>query len=164
MQLRRLRLLLVDELQEMYMAEEMVAEELKRMEKGAADAELQALFRQHSERTHGQTARLESIFEKLKENPSGGHAKSMKTLLSESEDRMGDGGEAPVVDAALIATARRVQHWGLASYGSAQEFAERLKLDEVAGLLEQTVVEKQDTDAKLLALLKKIPITAEGEV
>ncbi len=163
MQLRRLRLLLVDELQEMYIAEEMVAEELKRMEKGAAAAELQALFQQHSERTKGQIARLELVFEKLKDNPRGGHGKSMKALLTESEDRMGDGGEAAVVDAALIATARRVEHWGIASYSSTQAFAQRLGLDDVAGLLGQTVAEKQDTDTNLAGLLKTIPTTAEGE-
>ena len=164
MQMRRLRLLLVDELKEMYIAEEMVAEELKRMERGAADAELRALFHDHSERTKGQTARLEQVFEILKESPRGGHAKSMKMLLSESEDRMGDGGPPTVVDAALISTARRVEHWGLASYSSAQEFAARLHLDEVAGLLAQTTAEKQDTDMKLHALAQKIPITAEGEI
>ena len=164
MQMRRLRLLLVDELQEMYMAEEITAEELKRLEKGADNAELRALFHDHSERTKGQIARLELVFEKLKESPRGGHAKSMKAMLGESEDRMGDGGPPPVVDAALIATARRVEHWGLASYSSAQEFAARLQLEEIAGLLGQTVAEKQDTDTKLHALAQKIPITAEGEI
>ncbi len=163
MQLRSLRLLLVDELEEVYIAEQMVREELGRMEKGAANMELKNLFRQHSQISKDQVGRLELVFEKLQASPRGGHGKSMKVLLSESEDRMGDGGDPPVVDAALIASARRTQHWGIASYDSAKLFAQRLGLDEVAGLLDKTAEEKRTTDARLADLATKIPVKGNDE-
>ncbi len=164
MQLRSLRLLLVDELEEVYIAEQMVREELGRMEKGASNMELKNLFRQHSQISKDQVDRLETVFEKLQASPRGGRAQSMKVLLSESEDRMGDGGDAPVVDAALIAAGRRIQHWGIASYDSARLFADRLGLEEVAGLLAKTVEEKRGTDNRLADLATKIPVKGNNEI
>ncbi len=164
MQLKSLRRLLIDELEETYIAEQMVREELGRMEKGAANMELKNLFRQHSQISKDQVSRLELVFEKLQASPRGGHGKSMKALLGESEDRMGDGGDPPVVDAALIAVGRRIQHWSIASYRTAQLFGRRLGIDEVAGLLGKTADEKRDTDSRLADLATKIPVKGNDEV
>ena len=158
MQLFTLRRLLVDELEEAYRAEQFVQETLPRMEKGAANAELKRVFEDEAAQNAEQLRRLETVFSILKESPRGGHAKSVKVLLSEFEDRMGDGGDPPVVDAALIAAGRRIQHWGIATYGASQAFAKRLDIDKVAGLLEQTLGEKQATDQRLAQLAAEIPV------
>ena len=163
MQLFTLRRLLVDELEEAYRAEQFVQEALPRMERGAANAELKRVFTDEAGQNREQIGRLETVFSILKESPRGGRGKSVKVLLSEFEDRMGDGGDPPVIDAALIAAGRRIQHWGIATYAAAHAFTERLELGEVAGLLKQTLDEKQATDERLARLAAEIPVKGGGE-
>ncbi len=163
MQLFTLRRLLVDELEEAYRAEQFAQEALPRMEKGAANAELKRVFKEEAARNAEQLKRLEAVFSLLKESPRGGHAKSVKILLSEFEDRMGDGGDPPVVDAALIAAGRRIQHWGIATYGANHAVAQRLQIDKVAALLEQTLAEKRTTDDRLAQLAMEIPLKGHDE-
>ncbi len=163
MQLKSLRRLLIDELQELYVSETMIEDALGRMESGADAKELKDAFRKHATDTKTQVQRLESIFEKLEASPRGGRGISMKALLRESEDRMGDGGDPPVVDASLIAAARRVEHWEIASYSSAHIFAECLKLSDVAQMLDQTLQEEKNADARLVELAKQINILGDDE-
>lgn len=163
MQMFTLRRLLVDELQEVYQAELIIQEGLPRMEKGAANAELKQAFAGEAEKAGKQIERLELVFSKIKDSPRGGHAKSMKVLLSEFEDRMGDGGDAPVIDAALISAGRRILGWGIASYASAEVFARRLEMGEVADLLAQTVSERQAVDNRLAQLAETIPVKGGDE-
>ncbi len=163
MQMFTLRRLVVDELQEVYAAELIVQEALPRMEKGAANAELKKVFTSEADRMGKQIGRLELVFSKIQDSPRGGRAKSMKVLLSEFEDRMGDGGDPPVIDAALIAAGRRILAWGIASYTSAQTFAHRLGRDEIADLLGQTLSEREATDKRLAELAGTIPVTGGDE-
>ena len=158
MQLRSLRRLLIDELQEIYISEELIADELKREVAGAQAPALQKAFQQHAGQTKGQLQRLETAFEILGDSPRGGHGKSIRAMLSESEDRMGDGGDQPVIDAALVATARRVEGWEIAAYSTALILAERLELDKIPSLLAQTLEEEQAMDARLAALAKEMPV------
>ncbi len=163
MQMFTLRRLLVDELEEVYRAELIVQEGLPRMEKGAANGDLKKLFTAEADQINEQIKRLELVFSKVQDSPRGGHAKSMKTLLSEFEDRMGDGGDPPVVDAALIAAGRRILNWGIASYACSQTFAKRLGMDEVAALLGQTLSERQAADSRLAQLAETIPVKGNDE-
>ncbi len=163
MQLFTLRRLLIDELEEVYIAEQIVKEGLPRMVKGAANEKLRQVFEQEIKTSAGQVERLERIFEMIQASPRGGHGKSMKVLLSEFEDRMGDGGDAPVVDAALIAAARRMQHWGIASYGTAHILAGRLALQKIPDLIKETLDEKQAMDTRLAELAKEIPVKGSDE-
>lgn len=158
MQLRSLRRLLIDELQEVYISQELIAEEVKRMVMGADAPALKKAFEQHAKQTTEQLQRIETIFEVLGANPRGGHGKSMRALLSESEDRMGDGGDPHVVDAALLATARRIEHWEISSYSTALILAQRLELDKIPALLAQTLEEQQAMDASLADLAREMPV------
>lgn len=155
MQLRSLRQLLIDELQEVYISEQLLGEAIGRMEQGADAKELKDVFRKHGEQTRQQIQRLETVFETLKDSPRGGHGHTMKALLRESEDRMGDGGAPHTVDASLIIAARRVEHWEIASYSTIYTFAQRLGLSEVADILDQILHEEQATDARLAELAQQ---------
>ncbi len=163
MQMLTLHRLLADELEEVYRAELIVQEALPRMEKGAANDDLKKVFTEEADKITEQLKRLELVFSKIAESPRGGRAKSMKTLLSEFEDRMGDGGDPPVIDAALIAAGRRILGWGIASYACSQTFAKRLGMDDVAGLLGQTLAERQAIDNRLAQLAETIPVKGNDE-
>ncbi len=161
MQLKTLRALLIDELQEIYVSETLVEQELGRMERGADAKELKEAFRKHAEETKVQLERLNNVFGLLKENPRGGRAGSMKALLQESEDRMGNGGDRHVVDAALIAIAQRIKHWEIASYGVAQTFASLIREPEIAELLGKTLSEEKATDSLLTNIAKEVNVGAK---
>ncbi len=149
MQLTTLRRLLIDELQEIYAAEAMIEDALGRLEKAASEEELVAAFKKFREQTRGHTGRLNEVFSRLEDNPRGGRGLSVKTMLREMEDRLGEGGDAHVVDASLILVAQRVQHWQIASYGACQMFAASLEQPEVAALLGKTLEEEKAADTQL---------------
>ena len=163
MQLTSLRRLLIDELQEIYISESLTSEALGRWVTGADAQPFKQALESHSSESKGQMARLETIFEILEDSPRGGHGKSMRALLSETEDRLGDAGDPPVIDAAVLAAVRRVEHWEIASYGTAHSFAERLGLGKVAGLLAQTLAEEQSMDSKLLELASRLPFQGSDD-
>ena len=93
--------------------------------------------------------RLEQIFDHLNESPRGKICEGMKGLLKEGDERIGEGGEADVLDAGLIAAARRVEHYEIAAYGSARTYAELLGEREAVRLLNETLEEEKAADAKL---------------
>ncbi len=158
MQLTTLNQLLVDEIQELYIAEQLIEDGLGRMVRGAAAEDLKKAFEHHAEESKEHTKRLETICEILEVSPRGGRGYSVKALLREAEDRMGDGGDPHVVDASLIAAGRRVEHWEIASYGVAQVFASALHRTEVADLLGKTLAEEQATDERLAAISQEVHV------
>ncbi len=163
MQLTSLRRLLIDELQEIYISESLTSEALGRWVQGANAEPFKKALDSHRSESKGQLARLETVFEVLEDSPRGGHGKSMRALLSETEDRLGDAGDPPVLDAAVLAAVRRIEHWEIASYGTAQIFAERLGLAKVAALLAQTLGEEQAMDGTLLELAGQLPFRGSGD-
>ena len=161
MELKSLRALLIDELQEIYISETLVEQEFGRMVRGADAKELKDAFSKHVEETKEQLERLNHVFALLKENPRGGRSRSMKALLEEAEDRMGNGGNRHVVDAALIAIAQRIKHWEIAAYGTAQTFAALLTEAEIAELLGKTLAEEKATDGLLTKIAEEVNVGAK---
>lgn len=149
MLLNSLRTLVVDQLQELYLAEMLIEQSLERLEIRATAPELKAAFHQHRLETRAHTQRLDKVFEHLSASPRGGRAPGLKGLLSEAEDRMGQQGDPEVIDAGLIACAQQVEHWEIAAYGTAHAYVLALDHAEVAALLAETLAEEKATDAKL---------------
>lgn len=66
-----------------------------------------------------------------------------------------------VRDAALISACQRVEHYEMAGYGSAREFAKLLGESEVAGLLEETLAEEKNADKTLSVASKQVNTQAK---
>lgn len=162
MLLKSLRGLLVDQLQEVYLAEVLIEEALARLEIAATHPSLKAAFHEHDAQTKVQMQRLESVFEHLSQSPRGGRALSMKALLQEGEDRVSSGGDSAVLDAGLIASAQQVEHWEIAAYGTAHAYAVLLGEGAVADLLAQTLAEEKETDRHLTELAKSVNALANA--
>jgi ferritin-like metal-binding protein YciE len=152
MKLESLRELLVDELKDLYSAENQLVKALPKMAKAAASPELKAAFEEHLEETKGQVDRLVTIFEQLEGSPKGKKCKAMEGLIEEGSEFIEADGEDSVKDAALICAAQKVEHYEIASYGCARTFATLLGLDEVAELLQETLDEEGNADKKLTEL------------
>lgn len=156
MELTTLRTLLVDELKDLYSAETQITKALPKLAKTASDAKLKQAFEHHLEETENHVQRLDRIFKQLEKSPKGKTCEGMKGLLKEGEERIGEGGEAEVLDAGLIAAAQRVEHYEIAAYGSARTYAELLREDKIVSLLEQTLEEEKAADSKLTQIAKKV--------
>jgi ferritin-like metal-binding protein YciE len=143
--------LLVDELKDLYSAENQIIKALPRMAKKAASPELRRAFETHLEETRNQAGRLEQIAEEMDFSLRGKKCKGMEGLLEEGKEVMQEFDEE-TLDAGMIGAAQKVEHYEIAGYGTARAHANMLGLKKVAKLLQQTLDEEARTDKKLSQL------------
>jgi ferritin-like metal-binding protein YciE len=154
MEANSLQDLYIMELKDLYDAENRIINALPKMAEGAKSPELKMAFEEHLQQTRNQAARLERIFNSLDESPKGQKCKGVIGIIDEGEDLMDETEDSPpaVCDAALIASAQRVEHYEIAAYGTVRNWAHRLGREEDARLLDETLQEEGLTDKKLSAL------------
>jgi ferritin-like metal-binding protein YciE len=152
MSLDSLEKLFLEELKDVYNAEKQLVRALPRMAKSAESDELQQAFTKHQKETEGHVQRLEQIFQQLGQSALGKTCKGMQGLVEEGKEVMEKDGEGPVIDAALIASAQRVEHYEIAAYGCLRTYAQLLGLEEAVELLQQTLEEEEATDKLLTEL------------
>jgi ferritin-like metal-binding protein YciE len=155
-----LQKLYIDELRDLYSAETQLTRALPKMAKAATSEDLRAGFEGHLEQTRGHVARLEKIFEALQVSPKGKHCAGMEGLIKEGGELIEEDPAAEQLDAGLIAAAQRVEHYEMAAYGSVRTFANLLGEREAESLLETTLNEEKETDAKLTKLAETINVEA----
>lgn len=141
--------LFVDQLRDLYHAEKQLVRALPRMAKAASSDQLKQAFQTHLEETKGQVERLEQVFEELSARTRGKRCEAMEGLIEEAKEIMEEVEAPEVRDAGLIVAAQKVEHYEIASYGSAHAFAEGMGQDRVAQLLAETLEEEKKTDEKL---------------
>lgn len=154
--------LYLEELKDVYNAEQQILKALPKMVKAASHRELQRAFTQHEKQTQRQVKRLERIFRALGESPRGKKCKGMEGLIEEGQDLIKEKPEPEVLDAGLIAAAQRVEHYEIAAYGTLRAYAQQLGHPEHASLLQETLDEEGETD-KLLTALAESSINVEAE-
>jgi ferritin-like metal-binding protein YciE len=152
MSLDSLDKLFLEELKDVYNAEKQLVRALPRMAKAAESQELQQAFTKHQKETEGHVQRLEQIFQQLGQSARGKTCKGMQGLIEEGKEVMEKDGEGAVIDAALIASAQRVEHYEIAAYGCLRTYAELLGQDQAVQLLKQTLEEEEATDELLTQL------------
>ena len=161
MKLASLRDLYINELRDLYSAENQIIKALPRMAKAASAPELRKAFQEHLEVTRGQVERLEQIFAKLGANPRRKKCKAMEGLIEEGKEMMGEDMEEDTMDAALISIAQKVEHYEIASYGTVRTWAQLIGDEQTAKALQQTLEEEGKTD-KLLTELAENSINLEA--
>jgi ferritin-like metal-binding protein YciE len=161
MKLDSLKELYVDELKDLYSAENQLLKAIPKMAKAATSPALKKGFEKHLEETKDQVERLEQIFKALGESPKGKKCKAMEGLVEEGKELMEEDAEPEVMDAALIAAAQRVEHYEIAGYGCVRTYAQLLGETQAAKLLQQTLDEEGKTDQALTKLAEKINVDAE---
>ena len=156
MKLDTLEQLYINELRDLYSAENQLLKALPKMAKGATSPELKDAFEKHLEQTKGHVERLEQIFEQLDENPKGKTCHGMQGLIEEGSEILKEDGEESVLDAGIIVAAQKVEHYEIASYGSVRTFANLLNQEEAARLLQSTLDEESETNEILNQLAETI--------
>jgi len=155
--------LLVDELKDLYSAEKQIVRALPKIAKSASTPELQEALRSHLEETKGHVSRLEQIAEIVGKKLTGKTCVGMKGVLEEGSEVLEETEKGMVRDAALISACQRVEHYEMAGYGSARNFARILGFSDVAQALEETLDEEKNADKKLSSISTKVNSAAKKE-
>src|ERR1700741_4186326 len=153
---KNLKSVFVDELRDIYNAEQQLIKALPKMAKAATSEELRRGFEEHLEQTKEHAARIEKIFSGMGEPVKGKKCKGMEGIVSEGSEVMSEDYEGAVMDAALISAAQRVEHYEIAAYGSVHAYAELMGENNAASLLERTLEEEKETDQKQSGLATQI--------
>lgn len=156
MSAENLQELLVEELKDIYNAENQLTKALPKMAKAAVNEKLKAGFLTHLEETKGHIKRLEQVFKLLGEPAKGKTCKAMKGLIEEGAEAIEENDASATRDAQLIGAAQRVEHYEMAAYGTVRAMAELLGHNKVVGLLTETLEEEGATDKKLTAVSKEV--------
>jgi ferritin-like metal-binding protein YciE len=161
--INNLRDVYIEQLKDLYSAETQLIKALPKMAKAATAPELAQGFEEHLEQTKEHAARLEKIFRKLDEKPTGKKCKAMEGLIEEGSETIGEKASPAAKDAMLIAAAQRVEHYEIAGYGSVKTYANLLGENDASDLLQQTLEEEVETDEKLTEAAESINVAAEKQ-
>jgi ferritin-like metal-binding protein YciE len=140
-----IRDVMLDELRDLYSAENQLVKALPKLAKAAQNEELGQAFTSHLEETRGHVERLKQIFTLLGEKPTGKHCKGMEGLVEEGKEAIDEEEDGPSYDLGLIGAAGRVEHYEIAGYTAVLAMAQGVGEDEIAGLLTQTLDEENET-------------------
>jgi ferritin-like metal-binding protein YciE len=139
----------IDELRDTYDAEKQLIKALPKMAKAATWHPLRAAFERHLEETRLQAQRLERVFESIGEKARGKHCDGMAGIIEEGKSAMEEDFDESTMDAVLVASAQRAEHYEMAAYGTLVAWAKAMGHEEAARLLEQNLGEEKATDEKL---------------
>ena len=162
MKLDNLQQLFVKELRDLYDAENQITEALPKLIDAAHHPELKSALREHLQVTKQQISRLEQIFQKLHQKPTGETCKGMKGVIKEGDEIVSGGGDPSTVDAGIISAAQRVEHYEMAGYGTVRTYAQLLGQQEMARLLQQTLDEEAEADQKLSQIAGSVNVEAKA--
>jgi ferritin-like metal-binding protein YciE len=158
-----LRDVLVDELRDLYSAENQLVKALPKMAKGSEHAEVKNLITEHLEQTKGQVGRLKQIFEQLEKKPTGEHCKGMEGLVAEGNEQLQSEEEGASKDLCIAGAALRIEHYEIAGYTAAIAIAKTLGEREIVSLLTETLQEETEASQKILSASKPLLREASSE-
>ena len=142
----------VDELRDTYDAEKQLTKALPKLAKAASNPKLRQAFETHLKETQDQIARLERVFESLDEKVRGKHCDGIAGIIEEGKSVMDENFDEETMDACLIASGQRAEHYEMAAYGTLVAWAQALGLTEAARVLQHSLDEEKAADSKLTAL------------
>ena len=162
MKLETLRDLYIEQLQDIYSAETQIIEALPKIIDAVSSEDLKDGLENHLKETQQQVQRLEQILKDLDANPKGQKCKGMKGLLDEGAELLAEDAEPEVLDAGIIASCQRVEHYEIAAYGTVRNYAQLLGHQEHAQLLTQTLNEEKQADETLSEAAEEINVEAKA--
>jgi len=154
--------LYVEQLRDLYDGEQQIIKALPEMIEAATSQDLKGALSEHLQVTQTQAARLEQIFDTFGEKAKGERCKGIEGVIEEGSDLIDDIKDVDVRDAAIIASAQRVEHYEMAGYGTARTYARLLGEEEASQLLQQTLDEEKEADQRLTELADDVNVAAES--
>lgn len=160
-----LNALFLHQLKDTYYAENAIAKALPKFAEAADSEELKGAFTIHAEETRNQVRRLAEVFKVLKAKSEGVECRAIEGIIAEGDEVIEEFSGGPAIDAGLISAAQAVEHYEITRYGTLLAWAKQLELAEIAGLLEETLIEEENTDELLSELAEELanPVAAGAE-
>ena len=146
----RLREFFIEQLQDIYWAEQKLVKTLPKMANAAHSAELREAFNSHLEETRNHVTRIEQAFQLINEKADTEECLAMKGIIKEGEDIIDETEDDTAQrDVGLIFAGQKAEHYEIATYGGLIQLARTMGQTDVASLLQQTLVEEKAADQKL---------------
>lgn len=162
--------LLVIKIRSLYDIEHELMKALPRMARKATDQDLKGAFRHHLDQTRAQVARLGNVFAMLGEKPKKLRVEAIRGLTKDAEWVMKTITTKTALDAAIIGAAAYVEHYEIAGYQVAHEWARKLGYEDIAEHLATSMREEITAADKLRELgvldidKKALPKSEEGAI
>lgn len=158
MELQHLNDLYIEQLKDLYSAEDQLCKALPELIEAVSNNTLRETLEQHFQQTVTQRDRLRIVLDWLGQTPDRHECKGMKGLIQETRDLLEDHEDADpdVLDAGIIAAAQRIEHYEIAGYGTVSTYAKMLGEREAAQTLERILNEETVADAKLTQLAERV--------
>ncbi|HUK34652.1 MAG TPA: ferritin-like domain-containing protein [Vicinamibacterales bacterium] len=139
----------LDELKDAYDAEKQLTKALPKLAKASTSPQLRQAFEDHLEETNGHIEKLEQVFQSLDEKAKGKHCDGIAGIIDEGKNVMGEDFEGATMDACLIASGQRAEHYEIAAYGTLVAWAKAMGHNDAADLLQEILDEEKAADEKL---------------
>lgn len=149
MAIQSMRDLLLEELRDIYSAERLAVRAYPKVRKAVQTLALREAIERHLEETKEQIERLNRVFEVMDAKTRGKTCHAMEGLIEEAQEHLDADLEPELLEVMLVADLQKVEHYEIAAYGSAKAHAEALGLDQAVELLDETLNEEKETDARL---------------
>jgi ferritin-like metal-binding protein YciE len=154
--IRDLKTLYIHELRSMLSSERQIYEALPNMEEAATDPQLKAALHTHREETLLQADRLQQILTEVAGDTDDKKCAVTAELISSGKSLIKDAVEGPIRDEAIIASAQRVEHFEMTSYGTLRSWASSLRLSAHAAMLDITLKEEGNADHVLTPIAERL--------
>jgi ferritin-like metal-binding protein YciE len=155
----------VDQLKDIYYAEQHLVKSIPEMINAASSEELEDAFEKHLKQTERHVKRLDKVFHLLGQKPEGKKCEAIEGLVKEAKSIISETKEGSMTrDAALIIAAQKIEHYEIATYGGLVQLAITMDLHSAAKILDKTLEEEEDTDTTLTQIAEtSINVKAENE-
>ncbi len=161
-----LKEVLIDELRDLYSAENQLVKALPKTVRGISDADMKATVKEHLEQTKGQVLRLREVFQHIGKKPTGQHCSGMEGCIKEVTEALEKDEEGALKDAGILGASLRVEHYEIAGYTAAIALAKALKEKDIVALLTETLNEEKTAAKNVLggaAPILKAALAQEDE-
>ncbi|MHB0914021.1 MAG: DUF892 family protein [Armatimonadota bacterium] len=144
--------LMMEELQDMWSAEQMVSAEMNGFAMAAGNGTLKQKLQDYSKDAASEAQRLRECFDMLGAKPGKEKCEAMEGIIEEAEDLLERGGRQAVLDAAIIAEVQRIKHYEIAGYGCLRTYADMLDKKGVANVAAEALHDEEAKDKEMTAL------------
>jgi len=142
----------LEEARDLYGAEQQLIEVLPKLAEAATSEELRAAIESHLEETRTHVDRLEQVFDLLDMRHDGNYCAGIAGIIEEVGDLLYEKVESSAMDAAIVASAQRAEHYEIGAYGALIAWARALGREEIAAVLALTLKEEKAADERLTVL------------
>ncbi|HVU57770.1 MAG TPA: ferritin-like domain-containing protein [Puia sp.] len=146
----KLQAFFVEQLQDIYWAEQKLVKTLPKLEEAASSAELKQAFNSHLQETKNHVSRLEKVFELVGEPAEAKKCHAIAGIADEGEEIIDETEENTAQrDVGLIFAGQKAEHYEIATYGGLVQLAKTLGYNDAAELMSVTLSEEKNADSTL---------------